>query len=263
MICLGIALLAGIGLRAAEPLQGLDLAFDRMYRIDFAAAQEVISKHIAANPADPVGYSTRSAAFLFSELHRLGILEGEFFNSDKRILEKKKLRPDPAARQGIVDSIAKARQLGANPRDARALFGMSMAAGVQTDYMALVEKRQFASLSYAREAQAYAVKLLDADPHCYDAYVTTGVSEYLLGSMPFFVRWVVRFDKTEGSKSAAVRNLELAASKGRYFAPFANVLLAIIHVREKRPAIARQLLRQLAERYPENPLFEKEWKKLM
>ena len=32
---------------------------------------------------------------LFRELHRLRILESEFFAEDQRIVEKRKLKPDP------------------------------------------------------------------------------------------------------------------------------------------------------------------------
>ena len=36
------------------------------------------------------------------------------------------------------------------------------------------------------------------NPEFADAELTGGACEYLLGSMPFFVRWFVRFDGVEG-----------------------------------------------------------------
>jgi len=250
----------------AQPT-AIDTAFDRMYRHQFDGAQQVLREHIEKNPHDPLGYSVRGAAYLFTELDRLHILEAEFFGDDKRILEKKKLTPDANVRAAILDSIEKTRQnasaaLSRNSADKNALIAMCIAVGVQTDYMALIEKRQFGSLSFARESQSWAVKLLAVDASYYDAYLTAGVSEYLTGSVPFFIRWFLKFEKTEGSKAAAVRNLQVVAEKGRYLRPFAKVLLAIIHLREKRPAEARRQVAELHREFPENPLFKRELEKL-
>jgi hypothetical protein len=254
-------------LASAEP-DRLEQVFDRMYRHDFSGAQSLIKAYIERNPSEPLGYGVRTATYLFPELDRLKILEAEFFGDDKRILEKQKPKPDPQVRAGLFESVEKTRKLSAaalasNPRDTNALFAMCIAMGVQTDYVALVEKRQVGSLSLARDSHNWALKLLAADPNFYDAYLTTGLSEYLTGSVPFFVRWFLRFDHTQGSKAQAVKNLSLVAEKGRYFRPFAKVLLAIIHLREKRPMKAEILMASLAREFPENPLFQKELAKLV
>lgn len=260
-------LLLGLPLAAATGDTLLDLSFDRMYRLQFSEAQALLKQHIDAHPSDPLGYSVRSAAFLFQELDRLSILESEFFGNDKRILEKKELKPDPALREGIFRSIDKARelaksQLDKDGADRNALLALCIAAGIQTDYLALIEKRQLGSLTYAKESQGWAVRLLKIDPSYADAYLTTGLSEYLLGSVPFFVRWFVKFEQTQGSKVEAIRNLEKVVQKGRYFRPFAKVLLAVIHLREKRPVQAEVHLSDLNREFPENPLFRKELQRL-
>lgn len=243
-------------------------AFDQMYRRNYNVALQLMTDHLQKQPNDPLAFSVRAAAYLFSELDRLMILESDFFNDDKRILEKKKLSPDPAARKGVFDSIEIARKLSAsalaaNPVDTNALFAMCIATGVQTDYLALIEKRQLGSLSYAKESHNWALRLLKVDSKYYDAYLTTGLSEYILGSVPFFVRWFVKFDQTEGSKSAAVRNLELVAKNGTYFRPFAKLLLAIAHLREKRYGEAEMLLAELNREFPENALYKKELDRLV
>lgn len=254
------------GLRAADG-PSLDAAFDRMYRHNFSAAQLITTQYITQHPTDPLGYTMKAAAFLFAELDRLQILESEFFGNDKRIADKKQVKADPAVRAAVYDNLAKARELAtaalaANGQDKNALFALCISYGVQTDYMALIEKKQLRSLSVARESHDWALKLLKVDPSYHDAYLTTGLSEYLLGSVPFFVRWVLRFDEAKGSKNQAVVNLEKVAQQGRYFRPFAKILLAIIHLREKRPGQAEMQLAELHREFPENPLFKKEMEKL-
>jgi hypothetical protein len=152
--------------------------------------------------------------------------------------------------------------LQADPYDRDALFAMCIAQGVATDYMALVEKHQISSLSLAKRSNGYAQRLLKLDPKFYDAYLTAGITEYMLGSMPFFLRWFVHFDNINGSKEKGIQNLQMVAREGHYFKPFAKILLGIIALREKRPQEAHRLLTELTHDYPENPLFRKELNKL-
>jgi hypothetical protein len=258
-------------LEAATPGEGacgadspdLSAAFDHLYNFNFPAAHADINRYIAAHPKEPVGYAIRAAAYLFYELDRLEILESEFLISDKHIAEKKALRPDPDIREKFLKAVEDARSraeaaLASNPQDRQALFSMSIVEGVTTDYMAFVEKHQIASLSPARRSNNYAQQLLKLNPPCVDAYITAGISEYMVGSLPFFIRWFVKFDNVQGSKEQGVKNLELVVREGHYFKPFAKILLGIIDLREKRPHETEKLLESLARDYPSNPLFRKE-----
>jgi len=139
---------------------------------------------------------------------------------------------------------------------------MAVTQGIMMDYTALVEKRQLSSLSSARRSNGYAQRLLKINPQFYDAYLTTGFSEYLLASLPFYVRWFVHFDDVSGSKDRAIHNLQLVAKWGRYLKPFARIMLAIVYLREKQPLQTRALLAELASEYPKNELIRKELSKV-
>jgi hypothetical protein len=263
-VAAGWLLLAPLALGAATPF---DQAFDRLYNFDFGGAHALLDAYIAQHPKEPLPYAMRASAYLFFELDRLGVLEGEFFADDKRIIDKKKLKPDPAIRakflRGVEDSQSRATTiLAADPNNRDALFAMCITQGITTDYMALVEKRQIASLSPARQSNDYAQRLLRLDPNYYDAYLTTGLSEYLVGSLPFFIRWFVHFDNVSGSKEKGVNSLLTVARDGRYLRPFAKILLSIAYLREKKPQQSRALLAELSRQYPSNPLFKKELGKL-
>ncbi|HTS66883.1 MAG TPA: hypothetical protein VMH28_32890 [Candidatus Acidoferrales bacterium] len=263
----GLALLLCLTAWSADT-GAIDDAIQRMYDFNFPASQEILSHYVAQHPDDPLPYAFRASAYLFYELDRMSILESEFLTDDSRIAEKKKrLDPDPLIRdrflKAVKDTEARAdAALKANPNDKQALFAMSIAQGVSTDYMAFVEKRQIASLSVAKRSNSYAQRLLKLDPKFYDAYLTCGISEYMVGSLPFFVRWFVHFDNIEGDKKKGIERLKLVAQEGRFFKPFSKILLATIALREKRPRDARQYLQELTAQYPENPLFRKELDKL-
>jgi hypothetical protein len=252
---------------AAAPPTVFDQAFGRLYNFDFAATHAILDPYIASHPAEPFPHAIRASAYLFHELDRLGVLEGEFFADDKRIIDRKKLKPDPAIRARFLKSIDDAQSrakavLRAAPNDRDALFTLCISQGLATDYMALVEKRQIASLSPAKQSNVYAQRLLRIDSQYYDAYLTTGLTEYLVGSIPFFIRWFIRFENISGSKEKGVQTLELVAEKGRYLRPFAKILLSIAYLREKKRGKSRQLLAELTREFPSNPLLARELTKL-
>ena len=242
-------------------------AYARLYNFDFPGAHKILDGYIAASPHDPLGHSTRAAAYLFFELDRLKILQGEFLTDDKKISGDDKLSPDPAIRSRFFASVEEAQRLAEarlreRPGDANSLFAFCITEGLKTDYTAFVEKRQLRSLASARKAHNYAVELLKSDPTFVDANLTTGITEYLVGSLPFFIRWFVKFDHTQGSKEQAVLNLERVAQQGRYLGPFARILLSIIHLREKRAPQSLRLLEGLVAEFPANPLLRMEMEKL-
>jgi len=266
-----LPILAGLlcvsALYGAAP-DGIDLALERMYNQDYRAAHEHLDQYIATHPQDPVGYGFRASAYLFGELDRMGILESEFFVDDNKIAEKKKkMEPDPVTREKFVRAVHDVETRAdvmrkANPNDPQALFAMCIAQGVATDYMAFIEKKQFSSLSIAKKSNGYAQRLLKVDPKFYDAYLTAGISEYMIGSLPFFIKWFVKFDNVDGSKDRGVDRLKMVANLGHYFKPFSKILLSIIALREKRPQEARTWLADLAQTYPENRLFRSELAKV-
>jgi hypothetical protein len=266
-----VLLFALSGLLGAEPAKvdtgtPIGRAFDRLYNWDFAGAHAIVDRHGSVDPGDPMVPSVRAAVHMFSELHRLKILELDFFADDTNVTDRRKLVPDPALRGEFFRAIEEAKELAgkrlaAEPGDREALFALCMVTGLVTDYAALVERRRLASFSLSRQNLVWARRLLALDPPYYDAYLTYGAVEYVVGSLPFFIRWLVRLDQVEGNKQKAVQNLETVARRGKYYGPFARILLSVIHLREKRPAAAETLLAGLAEDFPENPLIRKELKR--
>jgi hypothetical protein len=245
----------------------LDEAFGDLYNFNFPAAHQAVDRYIADHPQDSLAYSVRASGYLFYELDRLGILESEFLIDDKKIVDKKAKTPDPAVRTKFLKAVEDAHTradvvLAADPDDKMTLLSMCIAEGVSTDYMALVEKHQILSLAPAKKSNNYAQRLLKIDPKFYDAYLAAGFSEYMVGSLPFFIRWFVHFDNVNGDKKVGIQHVELVANEGHFLKPFAKILLAIAALRDKRPRDAQKLLQDLSKSYPQNPLFRSELAKL-
>jgi predicted Zn-dependent protease len=243
----------------ADPI---DDAFHRMYDFDFPGTYAILDGQQRQDPSFALVYSVHAVALMFSELNRMRILETDFFVSDNKVTEVK-LKADPQVRERLFASAAEARRLAgarlaAAPNDRDAMLAMCMAAGVETDYTILVEKRYFRSFWLSRQSQLYARKLLALDPPVYDAHLTLGMVEYVVGSMNYIFRLLVHFDRIKGSRQQAIEHLKLVAERGRYYPPMARILLAVIYLRDKRPEAALPLLTDLAREYPENPLLQRE-----
>jgi hypothetical protein len=245
-----------------------DEAFHRLYSFDFPGAQSIMDQYIAGKPNDPMGYTIKAATYVYSEFDRMGILESEFFESDKSISDSRhKLKPDQKAHDEFYLNFNKAQALAQDtldksPNDTPARFALCLALGELSDYVALVEKRQLASLSITKRAYREAKTLLAIDSSYYDAHLTTGFTEYLVGSLPGVVRWFVKFDDVQGDKEKGFRTLDLVATKGHYLKALAKILMATGYIREKKPFEAQRLLADLTREYPANPLLKREYQKI-
>jgi hypothetical protein len=245
----------------------LDRAFNRLYNLDFRTAHKILDDYTIREPRLPLTPAVRAAAILFEELDRMQTLQGEFFSDDKRIAAKRSSKPDPALRDRFYKSVEHAQQLarevlGRNSTDPDALFTLSLTTGLVGDYLALIEKRHVASLSSIKQSNEHAMKLIRAHPNYVDGYLTTGFSDYLIGSLPFFVRWFVKIEGVEGNKTTGVRTLERVADSGRYMRPFAKLLLSIFHLREKNYTKCQEVLREYSREFPENQVVKKEIEKV-
>jgi hypothetical protein len=150
-----------------------------------------------------------------------------------------------------------------NPKDPEALFGLTLAAGMESDADAILEKKQLDGLKRMKEANEYAKELLALQPDANDAYVALGAANYIIGSLNPGYRLALWFGGIHGDKKLGMEQLRKAAATGRYLQPFAKILLALSARREKQNALAQQLLRELSEEFPSNQLFAAEYAKAM
>lgn len=241
----------------------VDSGYRQMYNLDFLGAHRTFLSCQAELPRDPLPHVSNAAAYLFSEFDRLHILELELFTDDSRFDARSTPKPDPAVRDAFMAELSKVEALtqsvlASNPNDRGALLAQVLANGLRSDYAAMIEKRNLASLGYMKTSRRLAQHLLDLDPGCYDAYLAVGVENYLLGIKPAPIRWFLHMQGAETDKDAGVQRLRLTAAHGRYLAPFARLLLAVAALRDHDRVTARSLLAELSREFPHNQLYGRE-----
>ncbi len=250
---------------AADPTPENELyaGWLKMYDMKFDDAHRIFAAWKLNNPGDSLGPASNAAAYLFSELSRLGALEWEFFVDDSRFKERAKLRPDPAIKVLFLQEITQAEQLAdavlqKSPTDSKALFVKSLACGLRADDAGLIQKQAFAALSYSKEGRVYAERLMQADPQAADAYLGPGVENYLLSLKPLPLRFLLRITGSNVDRDKGLQEVRETASHGHYLEPLAKLLLAVAAVRDNNPNGARELLGELHRRFPDNSLYTHE-----
>jgi len=252
---------------ASIEIHALEAGYRQMYNLDFISAHQTFQGFEKSNPQDPLGPVSNAAAYLFAEFDRLHILEVELFTDDNKFEHRDKPTPDPHARDAFYSELTKADQLADQilahaSNDPGALFAKILTNGLRGDYLALIEKKNFAGLGYIKTARGLAGKLLAAEPSYYDAYLAVGVENYLLSTNPAPVRWFLRLSGAQTDKDEGIKNLKLAAEKVHYLAPYARLLLAVAALRDHDLNTARTLLSGLSQEFPNNRLYKNELARL-
>src|SRR5580692_1293899 len=166
----------------------LSHGFDLLYQQRFAEAREIFANWESRNPDEPFGEVAVAASYLFEELYRQNVLTSDFFLNEERFLHGIEGKPDAARMSDFRGALTRTRTLSRelmkkNPKDPEALFGLTLAAGMESDANAILEKKQLDGLKRMKEANEYAKQLLALHPDTNDAYVALGAANYIIGSL--------------------------------------------------------------------------------
>jgi hypothetical protein len=241
----------------------LDDGYRDMYNLRFLDAHIKFQDWMKAHPDDPMGPVSDAAAWLFSEFERLHIIDVQLFANQSKFDSRSALTPDPTVRKAFDDRLNQASNLAdaalkKNARDARALYVKTLVSGMRSDYALMIDKKDLNALNYSKEASAWSKQALAADPHMYDAYLASGVENYMLSLKWAPLRWFLSFTGAGTNREEGLRLLKLTATQGYYLAPFARMMLAVAALRENRPQEARAILIELKKEFPMNALYDRE-----
>jgi polyisoprenoid-binding protein YceI len=257
-----VALLLSLGL-SAQGGSGIEAGYNQLYNLRIAAAHASFHAWMQAHPHDPLGPASDAAVYMFAELELLHVLQAQFFTDDATFLSGPAGVTNPAFGREVAQSEALAAQaLARAPDDTNALYSLVLCHGLRADDLAILHKQYLAAVGEMKRSRASAERLLQLAPGYGDAYLALGIENYILGQRAAPVRWLLRLTGASTDKDAGIAQLQEAASTGRTLQPFAQVLLAIAALRDRRADVARRLLRPLAVRFPGNPVYAQELARL-
>ena len=241
----------------------LDSGFRHLYELDFAAARADFIGYQQQRPGDPIGKAAEAASYLYEEFNAKGIFTSKFFLDNDKLLNGADGTPAENRNVQFLQANGEARKMArrilkSDPQNIHALLALTLADGMESDYDALIVKKQVASLSLMRQAEREANTLLALDPSQEDAYVALGAADYIIGCLPSYKRAVLWFGGIHGDRARGMQEMQRAADHGHYLRPFAQILLALACEREHQPERARDLLSQLTSEFPTNQRFARE-----
>ena len=230
---------------------------DHYFNLEYDAAIEDYRRLLDINPGDLGAHNHIATAVLFKELLRLGMLETSAFKGDNQFLKREKPKPDPAVRETFESLLREGREralaaIGRAPDDPEALYALSNGHALQAHYQFMIDKAYFAALRNGRKAEKFSKKLRKKHPEFVDAYLVSGVQQYVLGSLPWPIKVLVAFGGMHGDKAKGEAWVRRVAEDGNYARHHARSLLAILLRREKRPREAAEILEGLRADFPRN-----------
>jgi len=246
---------------SADPVPALlDAGFRNLYELNFKDARTEFLAYQKARPQDPMGVVAEAASHLYEQFNAKGVFTSAFFLDNDKFLNGVDGTPAENENKPFLQANDRARQMArnqlkSNPSDKQALLALTMADGMESNYDALIVKKQLTALSLMKQAEAEATKLLAADPNAQDAYLALGTSNYVIGCLSGFKRAFLWFGGVHGDRQRGIDQMQRAADHGQYLKPFAKIMLALACEREHQTDRARELLRQLTQEFPSNPIF--------
>ncbi len=237
--------------------------YDHFYNNEFDEALVIFENDLKTHPQDPQMFNHVAQGILYREMLRSGALESQLVSGNNPFLRRPKMEISDKDKQRFeycfnqAVAISDAR-LEKNPNDLDALAALSVAHGLRSNYLFLVEKSWVDSLREATAARKANERIRELNPKDVDARLVYGLNEYVVGSLPFYMRALGFLGGFHGDRNDGVQQLEIVAKQGTRNRYDAQVLLAAIYRRERDPKKAIPLLSELAARFPRNYLFRLE-----
>ncbi len=235
------------------------IAFDHFYNMDYNRSVQEFEKLLDKSPSDPSSVNHLLCTVLLRELYRMGAMNSGEYASDSFIGEAHR-SADPKVKEQIKHLVERAEnleelELKANPNDVGALYARGVTRAQFALYTALVERAWFSALRNAVGARRDHERVLELAPNYVDAKLVVGTHNYVVGSLPWSVKVAVALVGLSGTKEKGFEYLrEVADSRGENSID-AKVVLSLFLRREHRYDEARELMHDLAARYPRNYLF--------
>jgi len=257
---LGTGTLSAGDLRSPDFMQAARRGFDALYRLDYAAADQIftqLAQEYPKHPAPPLYLAANSwLEFLFDRLD----LDLDKFVSPGYFADARAVDVPIEIRRRYQENIEKARQLCTDllekdPYDLEALYFMGAVEGVQGSYAFTVEHSVGNAFAFGKRAYRYHSQILERAPDFYDAYLSAGLYEYIVANLPWYIKWFTTLFGYRGSEERGFEYLNLAAQNGEFVSDDSSVLQMVLFVREKRYRDALRLAEQLHAKYPENYIF--------
>ncbi len=239
-------------------------AFHRLYNLDFDSAIALLKQDAAKDPKDPDHHNNLAYAILYRALFSADALEGGVALSVAEYLRRSKVAFSAEERQRFHAALgraeAAANALGESPAS---LYALGVSQTHRANLALLVDKEWRPALQSGGEARKLHARALELKPDFVDAMLVPSFHEYIVGSLPFYLKALGFLVGFSGNKDKGLEGLRQVAAKGLRAKLEAQVLLALVEQREDHPERGVPIMRELVKEFPSNHLYRREYALLL
>jgi tetratricopeptide (TPR) repeat protein len=234
--------------------------FGQIFNLDYDEAMVTFSRLRSQNPQHPAPAFYMAVVLWLRELFEREDLDlTKFLAPTYFDRPTKRLMPEED-RQNFMDLIAESRKLAErvlieNPDDKDARYFVASTYGMLAAFAITVDHSRGRALDYGKKSYKLHSQLVSTDRHYYDSYMTLGVYEYIVGNLPWYIKWLAWIAGYHGSEKRGSEYLRLAAERGLFVGDEARVMLIVLYVREKRYATALAEQEHLQAKYTRSFIF--------
>ncbi len=247
-------------LRDARFIERAQAGFSDMFNLDYDNAERdfsLLQRDYPQHPGPPLYLA--SIRWLKELVRRQDLSLNRFIYPG--YFARKTTESMPAQdRAAFAGSLSKCESLAGailkkNSRDKDARYFLATAYSLRASFAFTVDHNVKEAFRNARKAFSYSHELIDDDRNYYDAYLTVGTYEYVVGSIPWYFRWMAFVAGLHGSKEEGLNHVKLASAKGQYVKNESQLIEMVLDLRERRYPEALELSSNLSRRFPRNYLF--------
>ncbi len=252
-----------IALPALANVPAQSEAFQSLYNLDYDRAVALFADRTKQAPDIPESWNHLAQALLYRSLHKGGALDSESFSMGNAFLRRPEVAMPPADEKRFIEALTTSMRLTdvrlrKDPLDREALYAQGVAYAHRAQFFLLVKKANLDALRDGTRSRRAHNKLLEIESTQVDAKLIPGMHEYVVGSLPGWVKAMIFLAGFGGDKWKGISYLEDAARHGQKTGVEARVLLCLIYSREKQPARAIPIATELARAFPRNYLYRSE-----
>ena len=262
IVAIGLVLAASGSQAPPEP-EAVRQAKEYQLNLDYNQAEKLLQAYVADRPDDLRALNLLATVLLYREMFRRGLLESQLYGSKGEIFKPKQEPLDAEFQQRLLAILADAQgraehRLKRDPKDKEAMYWAGVTHGTRATYEFALHRAWLPALHEAKDATRYHRELIALDPAYVDALLIVGVNDYVVGSLPWYVKVLAALAGAHGDRSGGLAKVKRVANSGNCAREDARFMLDVLYQREKMLNEAAAVVEPMTRQYPRNFLLRME-----
>jgi tetratricopeptide (TPR) repeat protein len=247
-------------LRDPQFVERAQSGFSDIFNMDYSKARDAFTLLAGDYPRHPAPPLYLASILWLQEMLRRQDLDLNRFIAPTYFRNKTDQVMPPVERDAFFKFLQESQDLSnsilkSKPDDLDARYFLATAYGLRASFAITIDHSLREAFNNGNRAFSSLKQLTGEKPDYYDAYLTVGIYEYVVGSIPWYLKWMAFVIGARGSKEDGLEHLKLASEKGQYVRNEAQLVRMILYVREHRYAAALEMARSLNTRFPRSYLL--------